>query len=98
MSKDAKDKLGAPDGKVSASKRKMTHQIIDEKEKEGDVYQFLEEDDDFEEFEGNFDGEEAIDVEMATGAEIEKTLWQQDWDDEEVDEDFGAKLRAQLAK
>ena len=99
MSQNAKDSLGAPGGKASASKRKMTQQIVDEKEKEGDVYQFLEEDDDFEEFEP--DEEEAqriMNVEMAAGGEIEKTLWQQDWDDEEVDEDFGAKLRAQLAK
>ena len=72
----AKEKLGVPEGKASASKRKMTHQIIDEKEKEGDVYQFLEEDDDFEEFEGNFDGEDAIDIDMAAGGETEKTLWQ----------------------
>ena len=52
-------------------------QIVDEKEKEGDVYQFLEEDDDFEEFEP--DAEEAqriMNVEMAAGGEIEKTLWQ----------------------
>ena len=75
----------------------MTHQIIDENDKEGDVYQFLEEDDDFEEFEDNFDGEEPAEK-VVTGGEIEKTLWQQDWDDEEVDEDFGAKLRAQLGK
>ena len=26
----------------------------------------------------------------------ERKMWQQDWDDEEQDEDFGAKLRAQL--
>ena len=99
MSQNAKDSLGVPGSKASPSKRKMTQQIVDEKEKEGDVYQFLEEDDDFEEFEP--DAEEAqrnMEVEMAAGGEIEKTLWQQDWDDEEVDEDFGAKLRAQLAK
>ena len=72
----AKDKLGVEGGRGSASKRKMTHQIIDEKEKEGDVYQFLEEDDDFEEFEGNFDGDDGIEVDMAAGGEIEKTLWQ----------------------
>ena len=35
---------------------------------------------------------------MAAGGDADKPLWQQDWDDEEVDEDFGAKLRAQLAK
>ena len=98
MSQEAKKSLGVPDGKASGSKRKMTHQIIDENDKEGDVYQFLEEDDDFEEFEDNFDGEEVPHIDMAAGGEIEKTLWQQDWDDEEVDEDFGAKLRAQLAK
>ena len=98
MSEQAKKSLGVEDGKASASKRKMTHQIIDENDKEADVYQFLEEDDDFEEFEEDFAGEEVQQIDMAAGGEIEKTLWQQDWDDEEVDEDFGAKLRAQLAK
>ena len=100
--KNAKDALGVPDGKASASKRKNTHAIIEDKEKEEDVYQFLEEDDDFEEFEmANIDEDAAaknIDVDMAAGGEADKPLWQQDWDDEEVDEDFGAKLRAQLAK
>ena len=100
--KNAKDALGVPDSKTTPSKRKNTHAIIEDKEKEEDVYQFLEEDDDFEEFEmANIDEDTAaknIDVDMAAGGEADKPLWQQDWDDEEVDEDFGAKLRAQLAK
>ena len=100
--KNAQESLGANVGKASGSKRKMTQNIIEEKQQEEDVYQFLEEDDDFEEFEQtNVDEEEAkrnIDVDMAAGGDADKPLWQQDWDDEEVDEDFGAKLRAQLAK
>ena len=76
MSQNAKDQLGVPGSSASPSKRKMTQQIVDEKEKEGDVYQFLEEDDDFEEFEP--DAEEAqrnMEVEMVAGGELEKTLW-----------------------
>ena len=100
--KSAKEALGVPEGKATPSKRKNTHAIIEDKEKEEDVYQFLEEDDDFEEFEmANMDEDQAaknIDVDMAAGGDVDKPLWQQDWDDEEVDEDFGAKLRAQLAK
>ncbi len=100
--KSAKESLGVPNGKASASKRKNTHAIIEDKEKEEEVYQFLEEDDDFEEFDMiNIDEDQAaknIDVDMAAGGDADKPLWQQDWDDEEVDEDFGAKLRAQLAK
>ena len=49
--KSAKEALGVPEGKATPSKRKNTHAIIEDKEKEEDVYQFLEEDDDFEEFE-----------------------------------------------
>ena len=100
--KSAKDALGVPESKATPSKRKNTHAIIEDKEKEEDVYQFLEEDDDFEEFDmANIDEDAAqknIDTDMLAGGEADKPLWQQDWDDEEVDEDFGAKLRAQLAK
>ena len=35
----------------------MTQAILDDQEKEKQVYEFLEEDDDFEEFEQNFDGD-----------------------------------------
>ncbi len=62
----------------------MTQAIIDDQEKEKQVYEFLEEDDDFEEFEQNFDG----DVDMGGADTGDKLLWRQDWDDEEVDEAF----------
>ena len=52
MSKDAKNFLAPPDSKESAQKnRKMTQAIIEEQVKEKEVYEFLEDDDDFEEFE-----------------------------------------------
>ena len=37
-----------------------------------------------------------IDAEMRAGVDADKKVWQQDWEDEEVDEDFAAQLRAQL--
>jgi len=54
------------------------------------VYDFLEDDDDFEEFEfaaeeGYAENEDAV---MAGDDGTDKKLWQEDWDDEEVDEDF----------
>ena len=33
---------------------------------------------------------------MNGGGDAERKVWQQDWDDEEDEEDFGAKLRQQL--
>lgn len=74
----------------------MTQAIIDEqdelkKKNKKDVYDFLEDDDDFEEFE--FAAEQYAENEDAVmagddGLTGEKKLWQEDWDDEEVDEDF----------
>jgi len=49
----------------------MTQAILDDQEKEKQVYEFLEEDDDFEEFEQNFDG----DIEMAGADTGDKQLW-----------------------
>ena len=95
---NAKDLLGAPgaDKPEGGKKRKMTAAIIEENEQKKEVYEFLEEDDDFEEFEI---GDKAVDVEMASPLEkVEQGLWQVDWDDEEVDDDFAKQLRAQLAK
>lgn len=67
------------------SKRKMTQAILEEQQKEKEVYEFLEDDDDFEEFE--IRGEDAdFDMEMAGGAD--KMLWQQNWDDEAQEGDF----------
>ena len=99
----AKNSLGVPeeDGKATGSKRKMTAAIIEDQQQEQEVYEFLEEDDDFEEFELGADYDEfltagQVDAEMsgAGGASAaDRKIWQQDWDDEEDEEDFGAKLR-----
>ncbi len=78
----------------------MTQAIIEEQEensKKKDVYDFLEDDDDFEEFEIAAEEDEAmVDVSPAALAlgRIESKLWQEDWDEEEVDEDFQRQLRA----
>ena len=82
--------------KKNDSKRKMTQAIIDEQEeiskKKKDVYDFLEDDDDFEEFEiaGELQSDQddyAMVVDTQTVASIdEKKMWQEDWDDEEVDD------------
>ena len=63
------------------------------------MYEFLEEDDDFEEFEMGADYDEHLNaghLDSEMNGDGERKMWQQDWDDEEQDEDFGAKLRAQL--
>ena len=99
----AKNSLGVPEenGKATGSKRKMTAAILEDQQQEQEVYEFLEEDDDFEEFEMGADYDEYltaghVDAEMSAGADADRKMWQQDWDDEEQEEDFGAKLRAQL--
>ena len=82
--------------KKTDSKRKMTQAIIDEQEeiskKKKDVYDFLEDDDDFEEFEiaGELQADQddyamVIDTQTVTSID-EKKMWQEDWDDEEVDD------------
>ena len=87
---------GADDKKKGDSKRKMTAAILEDQEKQKETYEFLEEDDDFEEFEVNYEGT-GVDVPMGgvTGAE-DKQLWRTDWDDEEADDNFEQQLRAQL--
>ena len=99
----AKNSLGVPEdsNKATGSKRKMTAAIIEDQQQEQEVYEFLEEDDDFEEFEMGADYDEYItagqvDAEMKAGGDGDRKIWQQDWEDEEVEEDFNAKLRAQL--
>ena len=101
----AKNSLGVPEeeGKATGSKRKMTAAIIEDQQQEQEVYEFLEEDDDFEEFELGADYDEfltagQVDAEMngGQGTDADRKIWQQDWDDEEDEEDFGAKLRQQL--
>lgn len=92
MAENLRETLGAGE-KPSDSKRKMTQAIIEEDAKRKDVYDFLEDDDDFEEFEIQGEAEDAVMAESA-----DKKLWQEDWDDEEADEDFARQLRAQLRK
>ena len=84
MSKDAKNLLAPPDAedKGKSSKRKMTQAILEDQEKEKEVYEFLEDDDDFEEFENDeVDYNDIIgDVEMDTGdkkkgEDIDRKLW-----------------------
>ena len=115
MSKEAKKSLGVPDEEntQTGSKRKMTAAIIEDQKNEDDVYEFLEEDDDFEEFDigavdDEFTAAGQADVEMrsltltkrdSVSNFIEKDSnlqWKADWDDDDADEDFAAKLREQL--
>ena len=111
MSKDAKNLLAPPDAKDSPTKaRKMTQAILQDAEQEKEAYEFLEDDDDFEEFEIDEVDYSAMakkgsDVDMsdanAKGAEdYDRKLWQVDWDDEEgeVAGDFIAQLRAEIKK
>jgi len=67
MSQQAQEQLGAGNSKSTNSKRKMTHAILEEQEKETKAYEFLEDDDEFEEFEINND-ELMMDVEMTSSA------------------------------
>ena len=90
MSKEAKNLLSPPDAKdaQNASKRKMTQAILEDQEKEKEVFEFLEDDDDFEEFENDqMDYDELLgkggDVEMNDGSktnqnkgeDFDKKLW-----------------------
>jgi len=66
---------------LDSKKRKMTQAIIEEQEKGKEAYEFLEDDDDFEEFEIQQDYCDG-DVEMDGGRAVN------DWDDESLHEDF----------
>ena len=75
----------------------MSKAIIDEQEKEKDKYQFLEDEDDFEEFEYDIDAqEELLQIDDILQTQKENKLWKQDWDDEEADDDFAKNLKQQL--
>ena len=50
---DPKNLLAPPDAEKSKSKRKMTQAILEDQEKEKEVFEFLEDDDDFEEFDND---------------------------------------------
>lgn len=74
MSQQAKQNL-APSAEEKQNqelaKRKMTMAIIEDEKQRKEVYEFLEDDDDFEEFE--IENEEAMDVEM--NEEADKKQW-----------------------
>ena len=82
MSEQARKNLAPPnadkDGK-NDTKRKMTQAIIDDESKKKDVYEFLEEDDDFEEFEIDANVDEGGDhmmIDSDTHAiEADKKMW-----------------------
>lgn len=52
-------------------------------------FEALEEDDEFEEFEDDWIPEQED--------KEDHTLWEDDWDDEDVEEDFSVQLRKELA-
>ena len=70
MSQQARQNL-APSAdeksKQEQAKRKMTQAILEDEKQKKEVYEFLEDDDDFEEFELNNEGD--IDVEMQEEAD-----------------------------
>ena len=78
---------------TSSKKEGKDEKLAEEDVPKEEVFDLLEDDDDFEEFEDNAPGE-AMDEDMG----VDEKLWRQDWDDEEADEDFVAQLRGQLAK
>uniref|UniRef100_A0A6B2LYR9 26S proteasome complex subunit DSS1 n=1 Tax=Arcella intermedia TaxID=1963864 RepID=A0A6B2LYR9_9EUKA len=53
-------------------------------------FEGLEEDDEFEEFEDDW-------VETQED-KTDATLWEDDWDDEDIEDDFSAQLRQELTK
>ena len=72
MSEQAKQNLApAASDKNKDAKRKMTAAIIEDEKQRKEVYEFLEDDDDFEEFELNPEGD--IDVEMQE--ETDRKQW-----------------------
>lgn len=57
------------------------------------VIKSLEEDDEFEDFQA-----EDWTTQEAVGAEGAKALWVEDWDDNDVDDNFSKELKEELAK
>ena len=89
MSKEAKNLLSPPDAKdeQNASKRKMTQAILEDQEKEKEVFEFLEDDDDFEEFENDeLDYDQLVNM----GGDVEMT--DSNNKNEKGGEDFDRKL------
>ena len=76
---DPKNLLAPPDSEGDKNKkRKMTQAIIDDQEKEKEVYEFLEDDDDFEEFEND---EVDYDVLVNQGGDVEMDTGERKGDD-----------------
>lgn len=77
MSQEARQQLASDkDQKAEAAKRKMTSAIIEDDGKKKDAYEFLEDDDDFEEFE--IDNEEdgsAMVIDSHFNDEADRKLW-----------------------
>lgn len=62
----------------SDAKRKMTSAIIEDENKKKDVYEFLEDDDDFEEFEVDNDGGQGGDemmIDAHFNEDADRKLW-----------------------
>ena len=71
MSKEARQNLAPPESEGGdKAKRKMTAAIIEEDKQKKETFEFLEEDDDFEEFEDNGDR-----MEIDMNEDVDKKLW-----------------------
>mmetsp|Transcript_19587 Transcript_19587/g.21892 ORF Transcript_19587/g.21892 Transcript_19587/m.21892 type:complete len:97 (+) Transcript_19587:40-330(+) len=90
---DKKDAEMLAPGSPSRQRLK-TEQIIEEAKKKKEVYTILEDDDEFEEFE-DYDNYNAGDADMKDQGDEDK-LWQETWDDDELDDNFIDKLRNEL--
>ena len=100
MSREVKNSLAPPEASsIKDKQRKMTQAIIEDQEREKEVYEFLEDDDNFEEFDNeevDYDALVAGDVEMdggmggpaKSGDDYDRKLWHTDWDDEEQSAEF----------
>ncbi|CAI2383691.1 unnamed protein product [Moneuplotes crassus] len=82
---------------ASPSRQRLkTEQILEEAKKKKEVYTILEDDDEFEEFE-DYDNKNSGDADMQIQEDDDK-LWQETWDDDELDDNFIDKLRNELQK
>ena len=76
MSEQARQNLASDkDQKADAAKRKMTSAIIEDEGKKKDAYEFLEDDDDFEEFEIDNEDDGAMVIDSHFNEETDRKLW-----------------------
>ena len=78
MSQQARQFLAPPTSDKDSkndSKRKMTSAIIEDESKKKDVYEFLEDDDDFEEFDIEPEGGEDMVIDAHFNEEADRKLW-----------------------